>query len=353
MPLIENTQVFLSQYIEGNVGNIIGPIVSILGFIINILFNAVSALTENNSLGLSIILLTFIIRFLMLPQGFSMQKQSAKMRKIQPELDKIKKKYGDSKDPEIRQKMAQEQQALYAKNKINMLSGCLPLIITMPIFIALNDLIRRLYLYIDKIGVLYEDICRKITEIPGWLETILPLTRAHVQENLWNSFGIVSESGEVLPDFSRLINKFTKTDWDAIKASVTDSRILAELQELLTRKQSIEMFFGLDLKETAGLYWPGIVIPLISAGTSFLLSWLSSKVTPQNDQAAKTNQMVMLVVMPIMMFFLTLNVSGGVGVYWTASNLFAVVQQIVLNKIFLKRMYGDKNEIIGKATEKK
>ncbi len=87
--------------IEKDVGSIIGILVNIIAFIMNFIYNFISTLTEKHSLGISIILMTLVLRILMLPQGVSQQKNTLKMRKAQPEIEKIKKKYGNSRDPEI------------------------------------------------------------------------------------------------------------------------------------------------------------------------------------------------------------------------------------------------------------
>lgn len=88
--------------------------------------------------GLAIIILTIIIKIIFWP---IMQKNTDSMKKMQelkPELDKLKEKYKSNP-----QKMQQEQMALYKKHKINPLAGCLPMMIQMPVFIAMFTVIRK------------------------------------------------------------------------------------------------------------------------------------------------------------------------------------------------------------------
>ena len=82
--------------------------------------------------GLAIILLTFIVRGLMYPLTKAQYTSMAKMRMLQPKLQEMKERCGDD-----RQRMSQEMMELYRKEKVNPLGGCLPLLLQMPIFIAL------------------------------------------------------------------------------------------------------------------------------------------------------------------------------------------------------------------------
>ncbi|MCL2665778.1 MAG: YidC/Oxa1 family membrane protein insertase, partial [Defluviitaleaceae bacterium] len=118
-----HTAFFLGNaQVQKDPGFIVGPISTVFGFIIDFFFNIAYALTANNSLGISIILLTIVVRCLMLPLGIKQQKSMIAMQKLNPEIQKIKAKYGGNKDPEIQKKMNAEMQALYAKHKVNPLS---------------------------------------------------------------------------------------------------------------------------------------------------------------------------------------------------------------------------------------
>ena len=88
--------------------------------------------------GWAIVLMTFLVQFLMLPLTYKQLKASAVMQKIQPEMKRIQEKYGKT-DPMAAQR---EMVALYKKYGANPLSGCLPLFIQLPIFIALFNALR-------------------------------------------------------------------------------------------------------------------------------------------------------------------------------------------------------------------
>ena len=82
--------------------------------------------------GLAIIILTFIIKLIFFPLSAASYKSMAKMKKLSPQLMKLKESYGDDK-----MKMQQSMMELYKKEKINPLGGCLPILVQIPVFIAL------------------------------------------------------------------------------------------------------------------------------------------------------------------------------------------------------------------------
>lgn len=88
--------------------------------------------------GLAIILLTVFIRLLLLPINISSFKSMKKMQKIQPQLKAIKEKYKE--DP---QKVNQETMALMKKEKANPIGGCLPMLLQLPVFLALYSVLGQ------------------------------------------------------------------------------------------------------------------------------------------------------------------------------------------------------------------
>ncbi|GAB3194765.1 membrane protein insertase YidC [Nesterenkonia suensis] len=93
---------------------------------------------------LSIILLVIVIRVILIPLFVRQIKSQRGMQIIQPEVQKLQAKYKGKKDPVSRQAMAQEQQALFKKHKVNPFMTCLPLLAQMPIFFALFWMLNRM-----------------------------------------------------------------------------------------------------------------------------------------------------------------------------------------------------------------
>jgi len=82
--------------------------------------------------GVAIILLTLVVKALLYPLTVKSMQSMQEMRKLQPEVEKLKKKLGDDKE-----KMNQAVMQLYQQHKVNPLGGCLPLLLQMPIWLAL------------------------------------------------------------------------------------------------------------------------------------------------------------------------------------------------------------------------
>ncbi|MCJ7871669.1 membrane protein insertase YidC [Marinovum sp. 2_MG-2023] len=88
------------------------------------------------NMGWAIIGLTFLIKALLFPLAYKSYASMAKMRELQPEMQKIKERAGDD-----RQKLQQETMALYKKEKVNPAAGCLPILLQIPIFFSLYKVI--------------------------------------------------------------------------------------------------------------------------------------------------------------------------------------------------------------------
>ena len=82
--------------------------------------------------GWSIVLLTIVVKLALWPLSAKAYKSMARMRKLGPEMQRLKEQYGDD-----RQKMSQEMMKLYRDEKVNPLGGCLPILVQMPVFLAL------------------------------------------------------------------------------------------------------------------------------------------------------------------------------------------------------------------------
>ncbi|MCM3398070.1 YidC family membrane integrase SpoIIIJ [Oceanobacillus profundus] len=96
----------------------------------------------NEGYGLSIVIVTILIRLLILPLSIKQLKSSKAMQEIQPKLQELQKKYS-SKDATTQQKLQQETMQLFQKNGVNPLAGCLPIFVQMPILIAMYHAIMR------------------------------------------------------------------------------------------------------------------------------------------------------------------------------------------------------------------
>jgi YidC/Oxa1 family membrane protein insertase len=106
------------------------------------------------NLGVSIILLTVLVMLVMFPLTAKQAKSMMAMQRAQPEIKKLQAKYKND-----RAKLNEEMMKFYQENKINPLAGCLPLLVQMPIFLALFRVMRDPYKHIPKSSDLYAAFC--------------------------------------------------------------------------------------------------------------------------------------------------------------------------------------------------
>lgn len=110
------------------------------------------------NLGLSIILMTFLIMAALFPLTAKQARSMLEMQRVQPELKKLQAKYkGD------RQKLNEEIMKFYQEHHINPLAGCLPLVVQMPIFVTLYEVIRKAADYVPENSELFRAFCDDAT----------------------------------------------------------------------------------------------------------------------------------------------------------------------------------------------
>lgn len=310
-------------------GIIVGPIAWLLGRVINFFFYIVYDLgnIHTHSLGISIILLTIFTRLLLTPMAYKQQKSMFKMQALQPQIKKIQDKYKDSmSDPELQRKMQIEIQKVYSDNDYNALSGCLPLFIQLPIFYGLYRVMQNPYAFIDNIGDVYNSISTIVLNAANSNSNVLKLVSEFA------ALGGLTNGAEVnIELFNRILNILSPEQVSQLRDAVAS----ADFNSLYAQKVAIESFLGLNLTETVGLSLsPKLIIPVLSGATTFLTSWLMQRKNTATDPAMQQQQKIMNIVMPLMMAWITTSLPGGIGVYWITSNLFQLLQQVILNKHF-------------------
>src|SRR4051794_10942613 len=129
----------------------LNPIMNVIGW----LLNAFYSLPPHN-LGVAIILMTCVVMAVMLPLTAKQVRSMVQMQKLQPEIKRIQAQFKDDK-----QAQSQAVMAFYKENQINPLSGCLPLLVQFPVWIALYDTLKRLPAHLDTNGQLYKALCAK------------------------------------------------------------------------------------------------------------------------------------------------------------------------------------------------
>ncbi|MDL2248436.1 YidC/Oxa1 family membrane protein insertase [Tyzzerella sp. OttesenSCG-928-J15] len=330
--------------IQKDPGVIVGPLSSFFGFILNVIYDCIYALSssEKHTLGFAIIIMTIVAKLIMLPLNIKSQKSMQAMQKLQPEMEKIKAKYGDNPTNEQQQKMSMEVSQLYSKHKANPLTGCLPMFIQFPIFMALYYIMNQSHNFIAKLNEVYTSIASLIMG-SEYFEVLKTLALPKLPNGL--SIDLAVEA-----DVVKVLGKFTQVDWDYLLSQVTTDTA-ASIETLLLRKQDIEHFFGIILTENTGFSWPSILIPIACVVFTFITSYMSNKQSKSTDPSVKMQQNIMLFGMPIMMGFITFGMPAGVGLYWATSNAIQIIQQYALTKYFSRDKNND--EIVDPKPAKK
>lgn len=341
-------------------GAIVGPIAKLLGYIMNAIFEFCGLFGIAN-IGLSIILFTIIVKVLMLPLSIKQQKTTKLNSVIQPELQMIQKKYKGKTDQASQLKMNEETQAVYKKYGTSPTSGCLPLLIQMPIIFGLYRVIYNIPGYVTSVKEAFMVIVNELlTKYPGYASAAATIGDAEVTFSSLMSSNVTSYKEEFLTNQDKIVDmlyNFDKTEWANFIQLFPDlSEVYADQIEKINH---MNLFLGgINLAETPMTQlWPAILIPILAGLTQFLSAKLmdsmqkkkavSSK-TQEDDPMASTMK-TMNVVMPLMSVFFCFTFSCGVGVYWIASSAVQVIIQIAVNK-YMDNV--DINDMIQKNQEK-
>ena len=335
---------------------IIGPVATLLGYIMNRIFWVQSQIGIE-SIGLCIILFTIVIYMLLMPLTIKQQKFSKLQSKMNPELQAIQKKYKDKRqDQAAMMKMNEETQAVYQKYGVNPMGSCLQLIIQMPILFALYRVIWNIPAYVGTVKNAFLPLAQALMNVSGAQDFMAEIASKNAV-----SFKEMTEL--TLID---VLYKFKPENWSALLKQFPD------LSSLITSTQGdvdrMNYFLGLNIADSPASIFQtalaaGSVLMIIAAllvpVLSALTQWLNTKLmSTQNDTqpasggAADTMAATMKsmnVMMPIMSAVFCFTLPVGMGIYWIIGAVVRSIQQLVVNKHIDKM---DLDDIVKKNIEK-
>lgn len=335
---------------------IIGPVATLLGYIMNGIFWVQSQIGIE-SIGLCIILFTIVIYMLLMPLTIKQQKFSKLQSKMNPELQAIQKKYKDKRqDQAAMMKMNEETQAVYQKYGVNPMGSCLQLIIQMPILFALYRVIWNIPAYVGTVKNAFLPLAQALMNVSGAQDFMAEIASKNAV-----SFKEMTEL--TLID---VLYKFKPENWSALLKQFPD------LSSLITSTQGdvdrMNYFLGLNIADSPASIFQtalaaGSVLMIIAAllvpVLSALTQWLNTKLmSTQNDTqpasggAADTMAATMKsmnVMMPIMSAVFCFTLPVGMGIYWIIGAVVRSIQQLVVNKHIDKM---DLEDIVKKNIEK-
>ncbi len=269
--------------------------------------------------GISLLLFTILIRLVLFPLSLKQQKSTVKMQILKPQMDELQAKYKNNKE-----KLNEEMMKLYQKEGYNPASGCLPLLIQMPILFGLIEVIYRPLKHIlrfpaDVISVA-ENIALGLH--PQRIHSLKGLNSAQIYiiQDIQSGSGAYSS---LAPNILEQIKEFPLR---FLGMNLGDTPTVAMLGEIFK-----------------GMWNPIILIPILSGATALLVSIISMRVMPKTDAAAANASMKsMMYMMPIFSTMIAFSVPAGVGLYWIYSNLVSMGQTLVLNKYFNPKEMAEK-----------
>ncbi len=328
-------------------GSILGPIATVLGYVMDILFRFTSSFGVFN-VGLCIILFTIVMKTLMIPLTIKQQKTTKLMSVMNPEIQAIQKKYKGKSDQESMQRQNVEIQAVYEKYGTSMTGGCLPLLIQMPILLALYRVIYNIPAYVPSVRVYFDNV---VTPLMG---------QADYGQKLQEITNIATACGGKLDKFdftnaNRLVDmlyKFSTSQWGELQAlfpAISD--VIGQNAAVVERMNT---FLGLNMAEAPG-WVPSFawIIPVLAAVSQWFSTKLMSGNQPSTSADAENpmaqSMKTMTTTMPLFSAFICITMPAGLGIYWIATSVVTIIQQLIVNA------YMDKvniDDMIAKNLEK-
>lgn len=342
-------------------GMILGPVSQILGVIMDLLFRFTSSVGILN-IGLCIILFTLVVKILMFPLTIKQQKSSKLMTVMQPEIQAIQNKYKGKTDNESMMKMNVETKAVYEKYGTSMTGGCLQLLIQMPILLALYRVIYNIPAYVSSVKTYFMQVVYAITNTAAAADLKEGAGAALLQFAEENNVPLVGVTkigdltgvaGEALGNkMVDILYKLNPEQWGELGKRFPEAATVIGENSVAIEKMN--EFLGINLATNP---WQGMtpnaawLIPILAG----LSQWFSAKLMmsnqPQQDENSTSAQMMkqMNVMMPMMSVFFCFTFPAAIGIYWVASSVFQIIQQLIVNA-YLNKV--DMDEMIQKNLDK-
>ena len=325
---------------------IIGQIAVVMGWIMNAIYKVLEAVGIQN-LGLCIIIFSILIYLCMTPLQIKQQKFSKLSAIMQPEIQKIQKKYQGKKDQDSMMKMQEETQAVYQKYGVSATGSCVQLAIQMPILFALYQVIQNIPAYVGSVYNVFNGVCTKILAVDGFTDII----NNFITDNKMTRVRQVTENADSIVDF---LYALSPSQWKSLQEIGQFSGFSDQISKTASEIQKMQTFGVLNIADQPLSYIKtGSLILIIAALAIPLLSWatqmLNLKLMPQaatqngnNDNNAMASSMkTMNTVMPLMSAFFCFTFPVGLGIYWIASSVVRSIQQLLINRHLNKMNIDD------------
>lgn len=342
---------------------IIHQIAWLLGKLMNGIYNIMDGVFGVQNIGVCIIIFTIIIYTLMIPLTVKQQKWSKMSAVMNPEIQKIQKKYANKKDQASMLKQQEELQIVYEKYGVSPTGGCLPMLIQMPILFALYPVIQNIPKYVDGVKAAYMPVVDQIMQVDGFQKIMETIGSA--KPVLMSATAYDYSKADTLV---QVLYKFQDSTWNTL---VDKMPSIETVVDATTKTMGhLNNFLGINIGETpmtmlTNSLHPfsivGIILAVIIPIMAGLAQFISVKLQPQpamdeNNQMAASMK-TMTYTMPLFSVFLGFTLPAGLGLYWAVSAVVRCVQQVAINKYLqtksLDDMIKENQEKAAKKREKK
>ncbi len=318
---------------------------------------------------LALFAFALLIEILMLPLAIYQQRNSIKQARLRPKEMAIKKKYAGRNDNATLQKMRMETQELYQRENFNQMAGCLPLLIQLPIVMALYNVVINPLLYVMRMST------EAITALQYYVTTAveqggLGLTLSSNRGTI-EYVSLLKEKG--LDFFSGLVEFVDGGTVEAIESlKGNGAAYFEELEGAFSKGLPNLQALGMNLgKAPIDVFsnhssigeWLLILVPVLTFVVYFLSSKLTRKFSYQAPTAADADMgcsyKIMDIVMPAMSTYFAFIVPAAVGTYWMFRSVVGTIERFIIQKAmpypkFTEEDYKEaEREIMGKAGKRK
>ena|GEM_PF-1632043 len=261
----------------------------------------------------AIVLFTLMIKLVVLPLDVMSRRSMRRMSDMQPALNALNERYKN--DPEKRNAKTME---LYKKEKANPMGGCLPVLIQFPVLIAMWTVVRN---------IANEQTMQMFLSIQaGTLDYTAPdfLQSFFWVRNLWQPDNFTA-TGTIIP-----LGEAALAQLQVVKgSSILTAENIANLQRnyMQVMQGPIAMYNGTSMNG-----WG--ILPVLVFGSQLLSQRLMPKQpeAPGNKNANMMKTMTMM--MPVVFLFMCWGYSAAFSLYFAVSNIYAMVQNLALNRYF-------------------
>ena len=326
---------------------IIGQLATVMGWIMDGIYKLLNIFGIQN-IGLCIIIFSILIYALMTPLQIKQQKFSKLSAVMQPELQKIQKKYkGKNSDQAAMQKMQEETQAVYQKYGVSPTGSCVQLEIQFPILMALYQVIYKIPAYVGSVKNILSAAVTNITAVNGYTDIL----QNFIKDNKMTRVQLIMDGSKATSNsVTDFLYALSPSQWKSLAETSQFSGFSDTLNSTAKEISHVQDFLGLNIADQPLTYIKaafvgGSIILAIVAILIPILAWatqmLNIKLMPQaaqqgngeSQQDAMMNSMkTMNMVMPLMSAVFCFTFPVGLGIYWVASAAVRSVQQFIINK---------------------